>query len=289
MKQDIHWFPGHMAKTIKELKSKLSSIDIIIECLDARIPLASRNPLIDTFVSQKQTHIIALTKIDLADPAITKEWVNYFKGKSKYCVLLNIPKHLGIKNLLGLCNQIAESKKETKRFYVSKVLVCGIPNVGKSALINRIANKSVAKVQNKPGVTKHTKGNLINQHLEIIDTPGILWPKLDQTGTAVKLALCLAIKQSIVNDKDLSDFLLDYLEKEYPEKLKKRYNLSHLESDIASITNSITKQLHFLQKGAELDLTRCYRKIIDDFSSNKFVSVSLERPSLERPEQNLAL
>jgi len=277
-KKDIHWFPGHMAKTIKELKQKINGIDIIIECLDARIPLASRNPVIDELIGDKQSHIIALTKSDLADPAQTKAWVDYFKTKADYSLALVIPQHKGIKQLLNLCNQIADKKRQNKRFHISKILVCGIPNVGKSALINRCASKAVAKVQNKPGVTKQTRGILLSQYLEIIDSPGLLWPKLEQETVAIRLALCSAIKQTLLNDKDLSDWLLSYMLQHYKDKLNKRYQINCDKMTIDELTNCIADTFHFLEKKGEFDYPRTYRKIINDFTSDKFKQVSLESP-----------
>jgi len=273
----INWFPGHMAKTIKTLKQHVTKTDIVIELLDARIPLSSRNPIIDTFIQKKHTHIIALTKIDLADPNITKEWIKTLTKTHKTVIENNSLKGKGIKYLLNICKAFSEKKKKEKRFYITKVMICGIPNVGKSELINKLAKKKANQVQNKPGVTKKTKGYLLDLHVELMDTPGILWPRLDNQAIAKKLALTKSIKQTITEDAQLFDWLLTYLKSYYPELLIKRYKLNNLNNHNDLIIEEIGKNMKWLSKNNTIDEKKVTRQVIEDFQKQRLGNISLDQ------------
>ena len=273
----INWFPGHMAKTIKTLKQQLSQTDIIVELLDARIPFSSRNPIIDTLIQEKHFHIIALTKTDLADETITKEWLTHLKKSHKTVVAINSLKGKGVKQLLSICKQFSDTKKAQKRFYITKVMICGIPNVGKSELINKLAKKKANQVQNKPGVTKKTKGFLLNLHMELIDTPGILWPKLDDQDIAKKLALTKSIKQTITDDAQLSDWLLTFLKENYPERLKTRYKLSEVNKHNDLLIHDISQTMKWLTKQNTPNEDKVMRQLIEDFQKQRFGLISLDR------------
>lgn len=272
----IQWFPGHMAKTIKELKNKFNGIDIIIELLDARIPLSSRNPIISDLVNQKHHHIICLTKVDLADPAQTKHWITFFKKTNKHVIKMNILKQHGIKELLQTCIQLSEKKRQTRRFYISKVMICGIPNVGKSALINKLAKKRAATVQDKPGVTKQVRGVMIDKFIELIDTPGILWPKINDPETGIKLALTKAVKQNIVDDTHLVDWLLKFCISYYPSQLQKRYKLSQTQLIDVEIISHIGHNMNWVKQNGEPNETKIYRSIIEDFQTSKLGLMTLD-------------
>ena len=274
---DIHWFPGHMAKTIKQLKQQLSQVDIIIELLDARIPLSSRNPIIDDFITSRHQHIIGLTKTDLADQNQTKEWIQFFQNKTPYVVSLNCLKNHGIKHMLNLCKTTSEKKRLSKRFHITKVMICGIPNVGKSELINKLAKKRASQVQNKPGVTKQTKGVMIDLFIELIDTPGILWPKIEDKDNAKKLALTKAIKETIVDDYGLVDWLMPFLIKHYPKALIKRYKLTPNQLEYPDILTHIGHRMNWLSKDFELNENKIYRSIIEDFQKQRLGVISLDR------------
>tara|TARA_B100000427_G_scaffold155457_1_gene129220 strand:+ start:3262 stop:4110 length:849 start_codon:yes stop_codon:yes gene_type:complete len=275
----INWFPGHMAKTIKTLKQQLSQTDIIVELLDARIPFSSRNPIIDTLIQEKHFHIIALTKTDLADETITKEWLTHLKKSHKTVVAINSLKGKGVKQLLSICKQFSDTKKAQKRFYITKVMICGIPNVGKSELINKLAKKKANQVQNKPGVTKKTKGFLLDLHMELIDTPGILWPKLDNQATAKKLALTKSIKETITEDSQLADWLLSFLKDYYPDRLKTRYKLNDINKHNDILIEDISYSMKWLTKNNTPNEEKATRQLIEDFQKQRFGAISFDQPT----------
>ena len=272
----IHWFPGHMAKTIKELRRLFHGVDVVVELLDARIPLSSRNPIIDTIITENHHHIIALTKTDLADPVQTKQWIQSLQKKSHTVIACNVPQNKGIKQILETCKQISAQKREKRQFYIAKIMVCGIPNVGKSALINKLAKKRAAAVQNKPGVTKQTRGILLDNFLELIDSPGILWPKIDSQETSIKLALTKAIKESIVDDYPLSEWLLNFLITHYPESLKKRYHLSDNQLDPHEIRQHIAHNMKWLSTNNNINENKVNRTVIEDYQKQRLGLISLD-------------
>ena len=279
MSQDIQWFPGHMAKTIKELKVKLQGVDCVIECIDSRIPYSSRNPIIDTLLLSKHKHIIVLTKIDLADSTLTEKWKSYFLNKGKQVVLCNIPKRKGLTNLITTCKQLSANKRKNKRFAITRAMIVGIPNVGKSALINALSKKQAAKVQNKPGLTRQTKGIMIDDFIELIDTPGLLWPKIEDLLIGKKLAITCAIKQTLVDDAILSDWLIDYLSLFYPKFLKKRYKLEDLGKTPAHTIELIARQMKWISSHNEPDEQKTHRKILSDYQLNKLGNLTLDQLS----------
>ncbi|MDC0036716.1 ribosome biogenesis GTPase YlqF [bacterium] len=272
----INWFPGHMAKTIRQLRQEFERSDIVIEILDARLPVSSRNPIIDQCVQEKHCHIIALTKIDLADPKATSYWEKELRKVTPHVFCLNVLKKQGIKGLLTCCQAFADQKNKSKRFYISKIMVCGIPNVGKSHVINALAKKRVAAVQNKPGVTKQTRGIMLGKHLEIMDTPGILWPKLDDQTAAIKLALAKSIKQTILNDYQLVEWFLPFMAATYPDLLQKRYRIDADYDDLETYLDAIASSMNWKTRDGERDEPRLLRSIIDDFQRMNFGRCSLD-------------
>ena len=272
----IHWFPGHMAKTIKQMRQELQGCDIIIELLDARLPLSSRNPIIDDCIQDMHQHIIALTKTDLADPKQTKAWQAYFRKLTNDVFALNILKKQGINGLMARCKAIADAKNKSKRFYISKIMVCGIPNVGKSHVINAMAKKRVAAVQNKPGVTKQTRGIMLGKNLEIIDTPGILWPKFDDQTVGIKLALGKSIKQQLLNDYQLVERLIPFLLEHYPTALHERYKLTRPFNGFDDCLDAIADSMNWKTRSGERDDSRLLRSIVEDFQRMRFGRCSLD-------------
>lgn len=272
----IQWFPGHMAKTIKQLQQELTHVDIIIELLDARIPAASRNPIITRFIQDKHHHIIALTKCDLADRTQTARWVRHLKQDTPHVFELNIIKKKGIKSLKSHCLEQAKAKKKARRFYISKIMICGIPNVGKSALMNALAHKKVAQVQNKPGVTKQKKGIMLDHCLELIDTPGILWPKLDNQDNAIKLALHKAIKQTITDDYQLAHWLVRFLQHHYLSRLTSRYSNTCFYPDSEATIHSIATRMNWIKANHEINEQKAYRSLIEAFQKQEFGPTSLD-------------
>ena len=273
----INWFPGHMAKTIKQLREEFKQADIIIECLDARIPNSSRNPIIHDILAEKHTHIIALTKTDLADTRKTNEFTTQFKQETPYVVELNLLKGKGVKAILETAKAISEKKRQSRRFYIAKVMVCGIPNVGKSALINKLAKKKATQVQNRPGVTKKNQGVMIGKFLELIDTPGILWPKITDPQVGIKLALTKAIKETIVDDYQLSEWLLTYLAPHYPTLLMQRYKLSSLNHSQDKLFETIATNMKWLQKNNEINENKLHRSFIEDFQKLRIGKITLDQ------------
>lgn len=277
MNQSINWFPGHMAKTIKQLREEFKQADIIIECLDARIPYSSRNPIIHDIIAPKHTHIIALTKTDIADSRKTATFIQQFKQETPYVFELNLLKNKGVKALLETAKTISEKKRQSRRFYIAKVMICGIPNVGKSALINKLAKKKATQVQNRPGVTKKNQGVMIGKFLELIDTPGILWPKISDPQVGIKLALTKAIKQTIVDDYQLSEWLLTYLAPHYPSLLMQRYKLSSLNQSQDSLFENMARNMKWLQKDNEINENKLHRSFIEDFQKQRIGKITLDQ------------
>ena len=273
---NINWFPGHMAKTIKQLKQQFNGVDIIIELLDARIPYSSRNPVLSDLILDKHLHIVCLTKIDLANPDETKKWIDKLQQSHKHVIKLNTLKQHGIKQLLETCKQFSEVKRRSRRFYISKVMICGVPNVGKSALINKLAKKKAAAVENKPGVTKQTRGVMIDKFIELIDTPGILWPKIDDPQTGIKLALTKAIKQSIVEDTHLVEWFLEFCTQRYAHQLKKRYKLEQAQLDDTDLIAHIGHRMNWIMQNGEINETKIYRSIIEDYQTGKLGNMTLD-------------
>ena len=281
----LQWFPGHMAKTIKILKQQINSIDILIELRDARIPLASQNPVISSLLNPNHHHIIGLTKTDLANPKQTQNWLHYFQEKPNHVLPINCFNQTDIKHLLRVCKQIANQNKKNKRFYITKVMICGIPNVGKSELINKLANKRATAVKNKPGVTKKTKGVMIDLFLELIDTPGILWPKIDDPNNAIKLSLTKAIKETIGDDYTLVNWLIPFLITHYPNVLIKRYKLQKKDLYYPDILTTIGHKMNWIEKNNQINENKMYRCIIEDFQKQRLGPISLD---IITPQQDMA-
>ncbi len=274
----INWFPGHMAKTINQLKQRLQGIDIIIELLDARIPFSSQNPIIKTFITSNHHHVIGLTKTDLADPHTTTQWIAHFKNITPHVFHLNIPKNKGVSELLKCCKTISQNKRQKKQFHITKVMICGIPNVGKSALLNKLAKKKAAAVQNKPGVTKSTQPIMLDKFVQLIDSPGLLWPKLDNKSVAQHLALTGAIKDIQFDTEELISSHLPYIIQHYADRLKNRYKLSESDFNEPSLLEPIAYGIKAMLEGDIPNTQKAALTLLQDIRSGRFGTISLERP-----------
>lgn len=277
----IQWFPGHMAKARREVTEKLKLIDIVFELVDARLPLSSRNPMIDEIIQQKP-RIILLNKADLADSDWTKEWIAYFKSRQLPAIAINSQEGQGLSQIMNKTKELLKEKFERMRARGIKpravrAMIVGIPNVGKSTLINRLAKRNIAKTGNTPGVTKAQQWIKVRKELELLDTPGILWPKFEDEEVGYKLALTGAIKDSIINLQDVAAYGLRFLKEHYPERLTERYQIDpHLE--IIEMFDAIGKLRGCLLKGGEIDYDKTTDIIIRDIRSEKLGKLTFDFP-----------
>lgn len=275
----INWYPGHMTRAMREMEKSIKLVDLVIELLDARVPLASRNPDIDRLANGKFRMII-LNKADLADPSATSEWAEYFRSRGIKTVTLDSRKNGETKKINGLITEVCREKfeRDRKKGLLQrpvKAMIAGIPNVGKSTFINSYAGKASAKTGNKPGVTKGLQWINSGKDVNLIDTPGVLWPKFDNPDTGMRLALIGSINDNILSKYDLAMYLIDYLKNNYCGTLTKRYNIEETENDL--ILRSIADSRKCLLKGGEPDITKAASILIDDLRSGSLGRISLER------------
>lgn len=277
----IQWFPGHMAKARRQVTEKLRLVDIIFELVDARIPQSSRNPMIDEIIQHKP-RIVLLNKADMADKERTKEWINYFKKQGIQALAINSHAGVGMKEITALAKVVLAEKFDRMkakgiRPRAIRAMIVGIPNAGKSTLINRLAKKNIAKTGNTPGVTKAQQWIKVGKEMELLDTPGILWPKFEDQEVGLKLALTGAIKDTILNLQDIAIFGLRFLEKEYPERLKERYDLDTIPEDTVELFDKIGTFRGALSGGGMIDYDKVTELIIRDIRSEKFGPLTFEK------------
>lgn len=277
----IQWFPGHMAKARREITEKLKLVDIVIELLDARIPISSRNPMIDEIVNQKP-RLILLNKSDLADRKVVEEWVSYFKEMGLDAIPINSISGQGLGDISKKADELFTAKREAMisrgiKPRAIRAMIIGIPNVGKSSLINRLANKNIAKTGDRPGVTKGQQWIKIGKTLELLDTPGILWPKFEDQQIGYRLAATGAIKDEIIHFDDIALFVVNYFKDNYPESLKERYKLDEL-TDGVSIIEQIGKKRGCLIAGGKIDFDKAAELIVRELRGGKLGGFCLERP-----------
>ena len=286
---NYQWYPGHMTKAKRMMQENIKLIDLVIELVDARIPLSSRNPDIDE-LSKNKARIILLNKSDLADPQYNKKWTEYFKDKGFHVLEINSKSGAGIKAIQGVVQEACKEKieRDRKRGIINRpvrAMVVGIPNVGKSTFINSFAGKACTKTGNKPGVTKGKQWIRLNKGLELLDTPGILWPRFEDQQTGMRLAFIGSINDEILHIDELALDLIGFLQHNYPGVLEKRYEQeecdmpeSDLQTDTLGMLKRICKNRHCYLKGEELDLQRAASIIIEDFRSGKLGRITLEFP-----------
>ncbi len=273
-----------MAKARREVTEKLKLIDVVIELLDARVPLSSRNPMIDEIVAHKP-RLVLLNKADLADPAITKEWEKYFQSTGAKVLALNAQTGKGVNQIPIACKELAQPLIEKLRSKGMKprairAMILGIPNVGKSTLINRLASKRIAKVGDRPGVTKQQQWIKVGNDMELLDTPGILWPKFEDQSIGFRLAATGAIKDELLDFQDIALFILMFMKEYYPTRLKERYKLNELPEEGIALFDEIGKKRGCLLSGGFIDYDKAAEIILRELRSGTLGSITLERPPM---------
>jgi ribosome biogenesis GTPase A len=279
----IQWFPGHMAKAKREVQEKLKLIDIVFELVDARIPISSRNPMIDEILVNKP-RIVLLNKADMADEDVTKQWISFFQKQNLTALAIDSQAGTGVKQIVSISKEMLKEKfakmaaKGIKKPRAMRALIVGIPNVGKSTLINRLAGKHIAKTGDKPGVTKAQQWIKVGKEMELLDTPGILWPKFEDEEVGLKLATTGAIKDTILNLQDVAVYALNFLKHHYPERLKERYSLTEIPEDIVELFDEIGKRRGCLMSGGLVDYDKVAELVLREIRTEKLGRLSFEKP-----------
>lgn len=280
---DIQWYPGHMTKTRRMMEENLSLVDVVIELIDARIPYSSKNPDIDELAKNK-FRIIVMNKSDLADERCTAKWVDYFEAKGFKVILTDSVAGKGVKSVTDVARElmaekVARLKARGRLFVPVRAMIVGIPNVGKSTFINKYVGKTTAKTGDKPGVTRGKQWIKIKKDFELLDTPGILWPKFEDQQVGLKLAFTGAINDDILDIETMAVEFINLLMKVAPNSLKRRYDVNYNSEDAAhEIFQKIGISRGFLTKGGEVDALRCARILMDEYRGGKLGRITLELP-----------
>lgn len=284
-KQTVQWFPGHMAKTRRLIKESLPLVDAVTELLDARIPMSSRNPELDE-LTQRKPRIVLLNKCDMADEMTTKRWIEYFKAHGQYAIAVDCRSGKGLNAYRPLVRQVLADKiKSNEEKGMSgkalRVMVVGIPNTGKSSFINRMAGRNRAKVADKPGVTRQNQWFVIGNGIELLDTPGVLWPKFDDKTVGDRLAFIGSIKDDVTDTETMALRLLEVLKKDYADLLCERYKLKPddvANSETYEILELIGRKRGMLISGGEIDTERASVMLLDEYRGGKLGRLSFEVP-----------
>ena len=277
----IQWFPGHMAKTLRLMETEIRNVDCVLQILDARIPLSSLNPEIERITSDKP-HLYIMNKADLADPDITAQWLAYFKSAGAGCLPMNSKQSGKAGAVKGPIEKELSALMERRRKKGMigariRVMVVGIPNVGKSTFINALAGKACAKTGNKPGVTKGKQWIRLNRNVELLDTPGILWPKFEDQSVGMKLAFIGSIKDELLQRTELAAEFVKFMQRHYPGVLAEKYETSE-EGEAYAVLEGIARSRHCLVRGNELDLEKASALLLDDFRDGRLGRLTLEYP-----------
>jgi len=282
----IQWYPGHMAKAQREVESRIKLIDVVIELVDARAPLSSKNSAFDRIIKQKP-RLIVMTKKDLADPQVSDQWLEYYKNKGLKAICVNVKNNADNKKIITSCKEVVKDKMEKEaakglKPRAIRAMVIGVPNVGKSTFINRIAGRKAAVTGNRPGVTKSQQIIKIDKDFELYDTPGILQPKFDDINAARHVALTGSIKKEILPLDELFIYAIGYLNKYYPESLKKRYDLVFDQDDdwVLPVYEQIAKVRHIPKLNGDTNYDRVQEVFFKDLFDGAFGAVSWERPNV---------
>ena len=277
---NIQWYPGHMTKAKRAMQEDVKAVDLIIEIVDARAPMATRNPDIES-LGQGKSRMIVMNKADLADEEASAAWTRWFQSKGYTCFLMDARSRKNLKQLMASIDKACSEKRERdrKRGILNRpvrAMVAGIPNVGKSTLINTIAGKSTAKTGNKPGVTRGNQWIRLNKSVELLDTPGILWPKFEDPDVGLNLAFCGSIKDDILGVQDLGYELIRVLGERYPELLRERYKLEEISDQAIENMDNIALKRGFIMSGKRIDYERTGRTVLDEFRGGKIGRITLE-------------
>lgn len=278
----IQWFPGHMAKARREVTEKLKLVDFVIELVDARAPESSQNPMLHDILQEK-TKMVVLMKKDLADPNVTNEWLNYYEERGMVAIAIEANKKQDVQKVIQLAKELGQAKQDKLkakgvRPRASRAMILGIPNVGKSTLINRLANRKIAETGDKPGVTKKQQWIKVKKEFELLDTPGILWPKFEDEEVGYRLASIGTIKDQILPKEDVAAYVLDYLQANYPKLLESRFGFESYE-DIMDAFETIGRKRGCLESGGQVNFDKVSDIILHDLRGGKVGLVSFERPS----------
>lgn len=280
----IQWFPGHMAKAKREVQEKLKLVDFVIELVDARAPLSSQNPLIHQVLNEKSKMII-LMKRDLADPVLTEKWLREFEKQGVTAISMDVNNRKDLQKVVETAKQLGDEKLERMRRKgvrprPARAMIIGIPNVGKSTLINRMASKKIAKTGDRPGVTKQQQWIKVKKDFELMDTPGILWPKFEDQEIGYRLAAIGTIRDEILSLDDIAAYVVNYLNAEYPNLLEERYELRNTdEEDMWEIFQHIGRRRGCLESGGKVNISKTSDVILQDLRSGKLGKVTLEKPT----------
>ena len=279
----IQWFPGHMAKTRRMIEANVKLVDLVVEITDARIPQSSRNPELPKWIGRKK-RLIILNKCDAADPKITARWLSWYREQGVPAIAVDAKSGRGMEKFLPTVREVLaeEIQRRDQRGMAGRplrMMVVGIPNVGKSSFINRAANQRRARVEDRPGVTVGKQWVTVARDVELLDTPGVLWPKFEDQQVGLKLALIGSINDEILNRDELALELVNVLNRRYPGVLAERYQLENAgDCDTIQVLEQVARQRSCLAKGGELDLPKAARLLLDDFRSGRLGRITLEEP-----------
>ncbi len=277
MIESINWYPGHMKKTRELISENLKLVDMVIEVTDARIPVSSRNPIIDDIVGQKP-RIVLLNKSDLSDAAQNRAWSEYFEAQGYYGMTMNCMNGSGVKELFRLLEKLkADKNKEQVRNKPFRLMIVGVPNVGKSSLINRMTGKKSTKTGDRPGVTKGKQWLTLSNGMQLLDTPGILWPKFEDPKAGLDLAFCGSIKDEILDTATLALELIKVLQADYPQQLVERYKIDGICEEALDTMDAIALKRGWILSGKRIDYERCGRTVLDEFRAGLIGRITLER------------
>ncbi len=279
--QGLSWYPGHMTKTKRMITAEMGHMDAVCEILDARIPISSRNPDLDEMTAGKP-RLVVLNRVDQADPRETARWAAYFRGKGYAVLESNAKNGVGTAQFAAAVRELLKDKLQTyadkgQVGRVVRVMVLGIPNVGKSTFINKVAKRKTAKAEDRPGVTRSKQWVPVDSTLELLDTPGILWPKFEDVNVGMHLAFTGAIKDDVMDIEELGSFLMEYLGKHYADVIEERYKVTPLDDEMGyDLLTRAGRKRGFLMRGAEVDTERMSRVLLDEFRGGKLGRFTLE-------------
>ena len=284
MIENINWYPGHMKKTRELIQENLKIVDLVIEVIDARIPVSSRNPIIDDLVKSKQ-RIVVLNKSDLSDDTANAQWADEFRKDGSIVLQMNCMSGQGVNQLFKTLTRLQDEKnKDQIRKKPLRMMIVGVPNVGKSSLINRMTGKKSAKTGDRPGVTKGKQWLTLENGMQLLDTPGILWPKFEDPEVGLNLAFCGSIKDEILDMATLALELIKVLTADYPKLLMERYKLESLSGDGLQNMEAIALKRGFILSGKRIDYERCAKTVLDEFRGGIIGRITLEKVQISTKE-----